>query len=69
MANGKHRSLGYVTSSYMSPTLKRPIALGLIERGMDRHGEIIDIRHFGEIRKARIVGPCAFDPEGERLNA
>jgi len=69
LVGGKHRSLGYVTSSYMSPTLKRPIALGLIERGMDRHGEIIDIRHFGEIRKARITSPCAFDPEGDRLNA
>ena len=67
--NGKHRSMGYVTSSYMSPNLKRPIALGLIERGMSRHGEVIDVRHMGEIRKARIVGPCAFDPEGTRLNA
>jgi sarcosine oxidase subunit alpha len=65
----KNRSIGYVTSSYMSPTLNRPIALGLIERGMSRHGEVIDIRHMGEIRKARITGPCAFDPEGGRLNA
>jgi sarcosine oxidase subunit alpha len=64
-----HRSIGYVTSSYMSPNLKRPIALGLIERGMSRHGEVIDVRHFGEIRKARIVQPCAFDREGARLNA
>jgi sarcosine oxidase subunit alpha len=64
-----HRSIGYVTSSSMSPNLKRPIALGLIERGMSRHGEVIDIRHFGEIRKARIAQPCAFDPEGARLNA
>jgi sarcosine oxidase, subunit alpha len=64
-----HRSIGYVTSSYMSPNLKRPIALGLIERGMSRHGEVIDIRHMGEMRKARIVQPCAFDPEGGRLNA
>jgi sarcosine oxidase subunit alpha len=67
--NGKHRSIGYVTSSYASPNLKRPIALGLIERGMSRHGEVIDIRHMGEIRKAKIVQPCAFDPEGARLNA
>jgi sarcosine oxidase subunit alpha len=66
---GKNRSIGYVTSSYMSPTLGKPIALGLIERGISRHGEVIDIRHMGEIRKARIVGPCAFDPEGGRLNA
>ena len=67
--DGRHRSMGYVTSSYISPNLGRPIALGLIERGMSRHGEVIDIRHMGEIRKARIVGPCAFDPEGARLNA
>jgi sarcosine oxidase subunit alpha len=53
----------------MSPTLSKPIALGLIERGIARHGEVIDIRHMGEIRKARIVGPCAFDPQGGRLNA
>jgi sarcosine oxidase subunit alpha len=66
---GRHRSIGYVTSSYMSPNLKRPIALGLIERGMSRHGEVIDVRHMGEIRKARIVAPCAFDTEGARLNA
>jgi sarcosine oxidase subunit alpha len=66
---GKSHSIGYVTSSYMSPTLNRPIALGLIERGLSRHGEIIDIRHFGDIRKARIVEPCAFDPKGDRLNA
>jgi sarcosine oxidase subunit alpha len=68
-ANGKHRSIGYVTSSYMSPNLKRPIGLGLIERGMSRHGEVIDVRHMGEIRKARIVEPCAFDKEGARLHA
>ncbi len=30
---GAKRSLGYVTSSYFSPTLGRPIALGLIEAG------------------------------------
>jgi sarcosine oxidase subunit alpha len=67
--NGRHRSIGYVTSSYLSPNLKRPIALGLIERGMSRHGEVIDVRHMGQIRKARIVNPCAFDPEGARLHA
>ena len=30
------RSIGFVTSSYFSPTLGRPIALGLIERGRAR---------------------------------
>jgi sarcosine oxidase subunit alpha len=67
--SGKSRSIGYVTSSYPSPTLGRPIALALIERGACRLGEIIDVRHFGAIRKARIAEPCAFDKEGLRLHA
>lgn len=41
---------------------------GLIERGLSRM-EIIDIRHFGTMRKARIVNPCFLDPKGERLHA
>ncbi len=63
------RSIGYVTSSYFSPTLDRPIALGLMERGSLRHGEIITIQHLGAKRQARIAPPCALDPEGTLLNA
>ena len=66
---GKSRSIGYVTSSYFSPNLNRPIALGLIEGGLSRIGETIEIQHLGDIRKAKIVPACAFDPEGARLNA
>ena len=66
---GKKRSLGYVTSSAFSPTLGRPIALGLIERGGARHGETIEVQHLGKIRRARIAAPCAFDPQGGRLDA
>jgi sarcosine oxidase subunit alpha len=65
---GGPRSLGYVTSSYVSPTLGRPIALGLIERGASRHGETIEIQHLGRLRRARIAPPCAFDPAGDRLH-
>ena len=68
LSSGKPRSLGYVTSSYMSPMLKRPVALGLIERGLERHGETITVQHLGQRREARIVPPCAFDPEGTRLH-
>jgi sarcosine oxidase, subunit alpha len=67
--DGRKRSIGYVTSSYFSPTLGRPIALALVERGSSRHGEIIDVQHLGKVRRARITPPCAFDPEGARLNA
>ncbi|MGB3900588.1 MAG: sarcosine oxidase subunit alpha family protein [Mesorhizobium sp.] len=66
---GKKRSLGYVTSSYFSPTLCRPIALGLIEQGAARHGQVIDIQHLGMLRRATITAPCALDPAGDRLNA
>lgn len=66
---GKIRSQGFVTSSYHSPTLARPVALAVIERGASRHGETIDIQHLGLVRRATITASCAFDPSGERLNA
>lgn len=66
---GKPRSIGFVTSSYESPTLGQPVALGLIERGAARHGETIEIQHLGKLRTATIAAPCAYDPSGDRLNA
>jgi sarcosine oxidase subunit alpha len=69
LRNGRKRSIGYVTSSYASSTLGRPIALALIENGASRHGDVIDVQHLGKTRKARIAAPCALDPEGTRLNA
>lgn len=63
------RSAGFITSSYFSPMLQRPIALGLIERGFSRMGEIIEFQHFRDLRHARIVAPCAFDANGDRLHA
>ncbi|TIT77410.1 MAG: hypothetical protein E5W57_15300, partial [Mesorhizobium sp.] len=68
-SGGRLRSIGFVTSSYQSPTLGRPVALALIERGAARHGETIDVQHLGVVRQATIVAPCAFDPEGSRLHA
>ena len=67
--NGKLRSIGFVTSSYHSPTLQRPIALGLIARGRARIGEAVDLYHLGHMHKAIICEPCFLDPEGARLHA
>ncbi len=67
--SGKARSIGYVTSSYDSSVLGRPVALGLIERGLSRLGETIGVQHLGQRRTACIVPACAFDPSGGRLNA
>ncbi|MEM9240018.1 MAG: glycine cleavage T C-terminal barrel domain-containing protein, partial [Pseudomonadota bacterium] len=65
----RQRSLGYVTSSYVSPTLERPIALALIEKGASRMGETVNVWHLGETREAVISSPVFFDPDGERLHA
>ncbi|WP_210405451.1 glycine cleavage T C-terminal barrel domain-containing protein [Rhodophyticola sp. CCM32] len=62
-------SIGIVTSSYDSPTLGRPIALGLLERGAERHGEVIRAWHLGKSVEAVVCAPCFYDPEGGKLNA
>ena len=66
--DGVRRSIGFVTSSYMSQTLGRPIALALIERGLSRIGETIELIHLGRTMRATIAPACAFDPEGARIN-
>jgi sarcosine oxidase subunit alpha len=68
-AGKARRSLGYVTSSYMSPTLERPVALGLVEDGLARMGQTLRLYHLGAERRATVAGSCALDPEGKRLHA
>jgi sarcosine oxidase subunit alpha len=69
LAGPRPRSTGFVTSSYASPTLGRPIALGLVERGAARISEEAPLQHLGRRLTARIAPACAFDPKGERLHA
>jgi sarcosine oxidase subunit alpha len=61
-------SQGWVTSSVHAPALGRPHALAMIEAGRDRMGEEVQIWDLGTSHRARIVGPCAFDPDGARMN-
>jgi sarcosine oxidase subunit alpha len=68
-AGGTRRSQGYVTSSYASPTLGRPVALGLVEEGLSRIGETVGVYHVGTERRATIAPAVALDPEGKRLHA
>jgi len=68
-ANGQRNMQGRVTSTYYSPTLKRGIAMGLVERGPARMGEVLDFPKVdGDIVKARIVDPVFYDKEGEKQN-
>ena len=67
--DGNRRSVGYVTTSHNSPTLKRPIALALVEGGQAAMGGAVKIWHLGRSREAIISTACAFDPEGARIDA
>jgi sarcosine oxidase, subunit alpha len=61
-------SQGWVTSSVHAPTIGRPHALAMIEGGRARMGEEVQIWDLGTSHRARIIEPCAFDPEGVRMN-
>jgi sarcosine oxidase subunit alpha len=62
------RSEGYVTSSYMSPSLGVPVALGLLARGTQRLGERVRVHHLGAILEAVVVKTPFIDPAGERID-
>ncbi|MDA8586374.1 sarcosine oxidase subunit alpha family protein [Rhodobacteraceae bacterium] len=67
--NGQRKTQGRVTSSYHSPTLGRGIAMGLVERGPDRIGEVLNFPALdGSPVEARIVTPVFIDPDGEKQN-
>jgi sarcosine oxidase subunit alpha len=63
------RTQGRVTSACWSPTLGRPIALGVLEAGRERHSEQVEVYQSGRLVRARVVAPCFYDPEGSRMNA
>jgi sarcosine oxidase, subunit alpha len=62
--------IGQVTSSYMSPTLGRSIAMALIQNGRARMGEVISFPlESGKVMKATITDTVFYDKEGGRLHA
>ncbi|MBV1904032.1 MAG: sarcosine oxidase subunit alpha family protein [Marinosulfonomonas sp.] len=68
-ANAQRVTIGRVTSTYYSPTLERGIALGLVQRGPDRLGEVIEFPAInGAVVKTRIVEPVFYDKAGEQQN-
>lgn len=60
---------GVVTSIAWSPSVGRSIALGLLARGAERHGQRVDA--VFPLRQERVTAlvcpPCFVDPTGERL--
>jgi sarcosine oxidase subunit alpha len=66
-ADATRRSEGFVTSASYSPTLRRSIGLGLLERGFGRRGETVTVFDNKRSLRARVVHPVFYDPKGERL--
>ena len=62
------KMIGHVTSSYWSPTLKRSIAMALIEGGQARMGEMVSFPLEGKTVQAKIVDPVFYDKKGARQN-
>jgi sarcosine oxidase subunit alpha len=61
--------IGQVTSSYMSPTLGRSIAMALIENGRSRMGETLSFPlPGGKVVRAKITDTVFYDKEGAKLN-
>jgi sarcosine oxidase subunit alpha len=60
--------IGQVTSTYMSPTLGRSIAMALIQDGRSRMGETLSFPLEGKVVRAKIVDTVFYDKEGSRLN-
>ncbi len=69
-ADGKRRSIGWVTSAFHSPALGRSIALGMVERGraLAEAGAEVELYHLGRMSRARACSPVFYDPAGERLH-
>ena len=68
-SNYQKNTIGRVTSTYYSPTLKKGIAMGLVHKGPERMGEIIDFPKVdGSVLQAKIVDQVFYDKNGEKQN-
>ncbi|MAC73335.1 MAG: sarcosine oxidase subunit alpha, partial [Marinovum sp.] len=68
-ANGQLNTVGRVTSTYYSPTLKRGIAMGLVHNGPSRMGETIEFAKVDGSRvPVKIVDQVFYDKDGEKQN-
>ncbi|PJI92458.1 sarcosine oxidase subunit alpha [Yoonia maricola] len=67
-AETRGNSLGYTTSVCYSPTLQMHLALGFLENGRARHGEVIKLRdHLRDVtEEVAVCDPVFFDPTGGR---
>ena len=68
-ANGQRNTQGRVTSTYYSANMERGIAMGLVHKGPERIGEVLDFNKVdGTTVAAKIVDPVFYDKEGAKQN-
>lgn len=61
-------TIGHVTSSYMSPNLERSIALAVLQDGLKRKGDTVNLRLMnGDVIEATVSNPVFVDEKGERV--
>ncbi len=60
--HGHPEMTGRVTSSYYSPILNRSIALGLVERGHKRMGEVLQFAVGSDLISTKVVDPKFYRP-------
>jgi len=59
--------LGHVTSSYMSPILRRSIALAVVKGGLEKMGQRVFVSMSAtQCVEAEVCSPMFYDPEGVR---
>ncbi len=63
------QSIGYVTSSYFSPTLNAPIALALVKNGHQRMNQKVTVFNQGSQLIATVTQPTFVDLEGNFIDA
>ncbi|MFO1172018.1 MAG: FAD-dependent oxidoreductase [Hyphomicrobiaceae bacterium] len=61
--------VGYVTSGGYGHTLKKSLAMVLIEPTLAKPGTALSVHVVGVERKAKVIAPSPYDPEGKVLRA
>jgi sarcosine oxidase subunit alpha len=60
-------TIGHVTSSYDSPSLGRPFALAMLERGRSLHGRTVYVpQRAAPTIAATVTSSVFYDPDGTR---
>ncbi len=62
-------SEGFVSACVWSGACDRVIALGLLQNGKNRHGEVITVQSGKKFVPAQVGSPVFYDPQGHKLRS